>query len=358
MELTAKKTDTKKEKAQSAKNRKKPKHLVRKVLIILVVLALLVGSAWYLIRSLQAEYTVTYQAYTASVGTISNALSFNGTLQAINSAIYTANSPGTVRTVYKQAGDQVHKGDKILKLSTGQLVEAEFDGEVNVMEVKEGDSVAAGADLCQIVDFVHMKTSIRVDEYDINDVHVGDVIRVTTTANEKTFESKIAAINHTSSSSGSVAYYTATAYVNVDGEVFPGMQLTVTLPQEEASNVVILKMNAISFDEENSAFVYTKDDNGEMQKTYITTGVSNGSYTEIKSGLSDGDIVYAEVEVETQSAAGSFLSDLFGQTQVMGNPQDFSRDMKGAPDGNFNFNPGSGERPSFGGGGGFGGGNR
>ena len=348
MEATA---TTQPEKAKTkTKAKRKSRHIIRKIMIILLILAILAGAGWYLYSSLQAQYTTTYQPYTASIGTISNALSFNGTLQAVHSASYTANSSGTVKAIYAQAGDQVTKGDRLLRLSTGQTVEAEFDGEVNVMNFAVGESVNAGDTLCQVVDFQHMKTSIRVDEYDINDVHVGDAIRVTTTANEKTFESSISAINHTSSSSGSVAYYTATAYVDVDSEVFPGMQVTVTLPQEEASNVVILKMSAISFDEENNAFVYTMDDKGEMQKTYITTGVSNGSYTEIKSGLKDGDTVYTEVKTETANAVTSLFGSLFGQTQVMGGMPG----SQGGPDGSgFSFDPGS--MPDFGGGS-FGGG--
>lgn len=363
------------ERQAKAKNKpkKKSKHIFRKMMITLIVLLVLGGAVWYLISSVQAEYTVTYQPYSASIGTISNALSFNGTLQAVNSAAYSASAGGTVRTIYVQAGEQVKKGDKLIKLSTGQVIEAEFDGEVNTMECAVGDTVSAGDRLCQVIDFTHMKTSIRVDEYDINDVHVGDKIRVTTVASEKTFTTSIAAINHSSSSSGSVAYYTATAYVDVDAGVYPGMQVTITLPQEEASNVVVLKMSAISFDEENSAFVYTKGEGDEMVKTYITTGVSNGSYTEIRSGLKDGDEVYTIVETETPNAMTSLLSSLFGQTQVMGGGSQgggrggsqgggFSFDMGtmggGSDNGGFGgFGGGSFGGGSFGGGG-FGGGGR
>ena len=295
----------------------KSKHFIRKIIVAVLIIALLAGAVWYLFRSLKSEYTVNYQPYTATVGTISNSLSFNGTMQAVHNTTYTAESSGTVRAIYVSAGDTVHKGDKLIRLSTGQVEEAEFDGTVNVMNLEVGDSVDAGDTLCQVVDFNHMKTSIRVDEYDINSVHIGDEIRVTTVATEKEFSSSIAAINYVSSSSGSVAYYTATCYIDVDKEVYPGMQVTVTLPQEEADGVVILKADAISFDEENSAFVYTMDEKGNMEKTYITTGVSNGSYTEIKSGITDGTTVYTEVKVESTSGS-SLLSSLFGGSNVMG----------------------------------------
>ncbi|MDO4484815.1 MAG: efflux RND transporter periplasmic adaptor subunit, partial [Clostridia bacterium] len=297
----------------------KSRHIFRKMIIWLLVLLIAAGVGLYMFGQMRAKYTVTYQPYTATIGSISNALSFNGTLQAIDSATYTANSDGTVRTVYVKAGDEVRDGQKLLRLSNGQTVEAEFDGTVNVLDVKVGDDVKAGDTLCQVVDFVHLKTEIRVDEYDINSVHVGDAIRITTTANEKTFDSTIAKLDHLSSSTGNVANYTATAYVDVDKEVFPGMQITVTLPKEEVQDVVVLKLDAISFDETNRAFVYTRngdDEESEMEKTYITTGVSNGSYVEIKSGVKEGDTVYAVAKTQTIDP----MMAMFSQTQVMTGP--------------------------------------
>ena len=293
---------------------RKKKHILRKILLTLLVLLVLAGAALFAVDKLQQKYTVTYDAYTAARGTISNSLSFSGTLQLRSSAAYTANASTSVRSVFTKVGETVKKGDKLLRLLNGQTVEAEFDGRVNQMNVKEGDNVAAGDELVQVADFEHMKVSIRVDEYDINDVRVGDACRVTTTATEKTFDSVIADINYISSSSGQVAYYTATAFVDVKAEdgVYPGMQVTVTIPQEEATNVVVLKMDAISFDETNKAFVYTMNEAGELGKTYIETGVSNGNYVEIRSGLNENDTVYAVTETAAGSTVNGLLSGIFG----------------------------------------------
>ena len=299
---------------------RKKKHILRKIVVTLLVLALLAGAALFAVDRLKQKYTVTYDAYTAQKGTISNALSFSGTLQLMHSATYTASSSSTVRFLYTETGAQIKKGEKLLRLANGQTVEAEFDGRVNQLNVAEGDSVSAGAEMIQIADFHHMKVSIRVDEYDINDVHVGDACRVTTTATEKAFTSQIADINYISSSGGSVAYYTATAYVDVTDEdqVYPGMQVTVTIPKEEATDVVVLKMDAISFDETNQAFVYTMNVAGEPEKTYVETGVSNGNYVEIRSGVAENDTVYAVTQTAAQSTVNSLLSGIFGGQRFNG----------------------------------------
>ena len=129
---------------------------------------------------------------------------------------YTASSSATVRAVYVTLQQDVKAGDALMRLSSGQTVEAEFDGRINQLYVAEGDKVSAGANLVQVVDFEHMQVSVRVDEYDISSVHAGDECRVATVATEKTFTSTIDSINYVSSSAGSVAYYSAIAYVDVE----------------------------------------------------------------------------------------------------------------------------------------------
>lgn len=301
----------------AVKRPKRKRRVLRRILTVFIILALTAGAGIYAYSSLREAYTTTYTGYTASIGSISNALSFSGSLSLIDSQTYAAETDATVRTVYVQAGDQVQTGDKLVRLSGGGTVKATFDGRVNSVKVAEGDTVSAGTALVQVADFTHLKASIRVDEYDISDVYVGQKCTVTATAVEKSFESQIAEIDYISASAGSVAYYTATVYVDVDEGVYPGMQATVSIPQEEAENVVVLKEDAISFDEDNSAFVYMYDDNQELIRVPIEVGVSNGNYVEIRSGLDAGDEVYVEVEVKTEaSGLSGLMSSLFGGQQV------------------------------------------
>ncbi len=296
---------------------KRRKRIVRRIILLLLILLVLAVLAYIGYNKLKAEYTVTYQEYSATIGTISNSLSFSGTLQTVNSKTYSPASAVTVRNLYVKIGDDVKAGDKLMRLSNGQTLTADFDGRVNQLPVAEGDEVSSGGTLLQLVDFSHMKVSIRVDEYDISDVQAGDACRVTTTATENTFDSVIDNINYVSSSSGSVAYYTAIAYVDVGEGVYPGMQVTVTVPQEEAADVVILKEDALSFSRTNQAFVYMADADGNMQEVYVKTGVSNGNYVEITEGLKSGDTVYVEVETE-ESSSVSLLASLFGGRSIMG----------------------------------------
>ena len=301
------------EKKTGSTGRKK-KRILRRIAGILALLLILAGAGVYAWAKLRDQYTVTYDEYTATTGTISNSLSFTGSLALRDSASYTASGSATVRNVYVAEGETVKKGDRLVRLSSGTTFTADFDGRVNLVSVKTGDEVQSGDTLVQIADFEHMQVSFRIDEYDIGDVQVGEKCTVTATATEKVFESAVESINYISSSTGNVAYYTATAYVDVDGGVYPGMQVTVSIPQEEAANVVVLKADALSFTLENQAFVYKMKEDETLEEVQVEVGVSNGNYVEIKSGLKAGETVYT-VSEKTEDSLNSLLTGLFGQQQ-------------------------------------------
>lgn len=338
---------------RKVKTRKR--RIVRRIVLCLILALALGAAGFFAYNALKAEYTVTYDSYTATTGSISNALSFSGNLSLVDSETYAATSSGTVKAVYAAAGDEVEKDAKLIRFTDGETIKAGISGRVNRMNVAAGDEVSAGEELTQVADFRHMKVSFRVDEYDIGDVKVGQACTVTATATEKKFETAIESIDYISSSSGNVAYYTATANVEVDdASVLPGMQVTVSITQQEAQDVVILKVDAISFDATNQAYVWMKNDAGELEQKYITTGVSNGNYIEITDGLSEGDEVFVEVETTATSGAAGLLGGLFGGQQF-NQPQGGPGNMPGGGSGGFSFDGGSmpdfsgGERPSFGG---------
>ena len=147
----------------------------------------------------------------------------------------------------------------------------------------------------------------------------------------------------------STAYYTVTAEFSGTDSVLPGMQVTVTIPEEEADNVVILNRDALSFGRGNSAYVLMKNDAGDMEEVSVELGVENDSFVEIKSGLSEGDVVYVVVENSDASTGG--LASLFSSLTGGTTQQSQSSSTGGMPSG-FS-GPGGGDMPS---GGNFGGG--
>ena len=352
------------EKPETKKKKKGRKKKILKRIIWLAVILLVLGIVcWSVYSRLMAEYKITYDPYTATTGSISNSLSFTGSMQLIDSATYTASSDTKVREIYVSEGDRVKDGDKLMRLNGGETIEAEFDGTVSSISVEKGDEVKSGDTLMTVADFDHMVVSVRVGESNIAQVSAGQSCKVTVSSAGANFESVIDKIDYVSYTGNNVAYYTATVNVDTsDAEnVWPGMQATVTVPLEEAQNVTVLKMDALSTARNNTAYVYKENENGEMEEVTVTVGVSNGNYVEIKEGVTSGETVYkiAEKEEEATGLAG-LLSGLFTNRQVNrpgrsgsggsggGNMPDFSNmDFSNMPSGGF---PGGGSGGSSGGG--------
>ena len=129
------------------KKAKRKKGVLRRLLTMLILLVVILAAGYYAYSSLKQEYTVSYTGYTASIGSISNALSFSGSLNLIDNQTFSADRDSEVRTVYVKAGDHVQDGDKLVRLSNGDTITAEFDGRVNTVSVEAGDEVSAGASL-------------------------------------------------------------------------------------------------------------------------------------------------------------------------------------------------------------------
>ncbi len=300
--------------------RKKRRRRIKRLIIWLIILLVgFLAVRLFVIPKLKASATLTYDSYTATQGSISNSLSFSGSIDVVNSETLAAEGAGTVRKIYVQEDDAVSLGDRLIRLSNGEIIKAGFDGEVNELSVEEGDEVSANDSLIQIVDFQNLQVSIRVDEYSVASVSVGQACNVTVTALDQTFESTISHINRIPAGGNSTAYYTVTAEFSGSEDVLPGMQVTVVIPEEEATNAVILSQDALSFGPQNNAYVLMQNDEGEMEQVYVETGVDNDSYVQIVSGLQAGDTVYKEV-ASTEEASGimSLFSSLNSQQSTAG----------------------------------------
>ncbi len=371
-EMTEEKVrETEKTEKPAKKKKSRKRKIVRRLIWTVVILLVLGVTGWSVYSRLRADYKITYDPYTATTGSISNSLSFSGSMQLVDSASYTADADTKVREIYVAAGDSVKEGDKLVRLANGTTVTAEFDGTVSSVSVAKGDEVKNGDALVAVADFDHMSVSVKIGESNISEVAVGTACKVTVSSANATFDSVIDTIDYASYSGNNVAYYTATVNVDTTGtdNLWPGMQATVTITQEEAKDVTVLKMDALSTARDNTAYVYKETESGEMEEVVVTVGVSNGNYVEIKDGVTAGETVYKVAEKEEElTGLAALFSGLFSNRQVnrpgsgrsgqggSGMPDMGSFDMSNMPDmSNFSGFPGGGSGGSGGSGGGSGG---
>lgn len=94
-------------------------------------------------------------------------------------------------------------------------------------------------------------------------------------------------------------------------EVEFGTFATVVVVNDRADDRLCVPYDAINKDEDNGYFVYRYD--GEnSEKVYVKTGLTNGNFTEIVSGLSEGDVVLSEFRLKTGSKTATITKGSLG----------------------------------------------
>ena len=94
--------------------KKKRKKIIRRVIGWLVFLLIAAGAVRLFVwPKLTAGATITYDKYTAQTGTISNSLSFSGSVSVKNYETHTAESSCVVRQIFVREEQKVKKDDKL-----------------------------------------------------------------------------------------------------------------------------------------------------------------------------------------------------------------------------------------------------
>lgn len=259
----------------------------------------------------------------------------------ISKATAQTQSNGDLESIYKSIYESAQKGYDNVKSSIDALnagwVAAE-DGivsEVNItegetVEAKESTSLSSGFDISSIVSAVTSggnisdivggffsadETGVKVQYYpleisfmlnkgDLSKVSVGKSVTVKSeTGKELHGEvSYIAAVATSSSgvdinsllgtSSGSTGGIEAKVTLNeADSGVIIGLDADVSIETEEKNGCLTVPVESIQYDESH-AYVFVYDPNKKIiNRKLVETGIFDGTYYEITSGISEGDII-------------------------------------------------------------------
>ena len=273
------------------------------------------------IRVNNAGGLTTAQAATANVNGVSSIASATFAYQAERTL--TALASGTVSAINVQEGDAVSKGDILIELTGDDLTESiqsaseslrsaeismqnqqdnmsnytitsPISGTIIEKDAKQGDALTSGSTLCVIYDLSYLEMVINVDELQIGALSVGQKVQLTADAvTDKTYVGTVTRVSMKGSSSGGTTTYPITIRIdNTDG-LRPGMNANAEIVVAEANNALVVPnaavirggyvlvskkspsaANAVEDMDAPDGYVYVK----------VETGVSDDSYTEIKSG--------------------------------------------------------------------------
>ena len=206
--------------------------------------------------------------------------------------VQTAKDALKVKELYVQEGDRVEEGDALLRSGDGTRVYAAYSGTIEELYVETDDALQPGSQIARIVDYDALEVSVDVDEYDIDAIEEGKEGEVYLNALDTTVPGTVTEIARNATTEAGVSYYPVKLEVEAAQNVRSGMSVEVSILNQQALGAVSLSLDALSYDEYNRPFVYLKDAEGKLVAEYVETGVSDGQYIEIVSGVSEGEAVY------------------------------------------------------------------
>ncbi|MFR8976836.1 MAG: efflux RND transporter periplasmic adaptor subunit [Christensenellales bacterium] len=284
---------------------KKKKKWIKWV-VILVIVAAVIG--WFMMVSRKTQ-DVAYTDVQATLGSIETYYNFDGLVKAKRVQTITAAQSDKVRTVYVTQNQQVKKGERLYRLEGGETVEADIAGEVTGLYVEQGGVVTAGETTVQIIDMNSLEIELNVDEYDVAAVVPGQAVQVNVLAPDVSFAGSVMALNKNARPPAICRITRRRSRLTRRKNVYPGMQVSAKVLKEQAEDAVLIRQDAVQFDDYNKPYVLVRGADGKsVEQKSVTVGVSDGMNCEITSGLNAGDTVL--------KSSGVTMAELMEQMQA------------------------------------------
>lgn len=312
--------------------------------------------------------------YTASIY-IGNYSSYGQTsINLSASSVVTAEASGKVTGLSWLAGDTISEGQQICTI-TGDSVDnsienakismenaqsslenaqetlddysitAPISGEVVTKTAKAGDKIEGGSDgtLCVIYDLSYLEMTMSIDELDISDVAVGQEVQITADAVEgTTYTGVVTKVSVAGTTSGGITTYPVTVRIDETEGLRPGMNVDAEIILESAEDVLAIPSGAvnrgntvlITADSPSAANAVDQEAPEGYVYVEVETGISDDSYTQVLSGLQEGDTV---AYLQTASGSDGMAMGAMGMM-----PSGGMGGMSGAPGGGMGGGPGGG----------------
>jgi HlyD family secretion protein len=205
-----------------------------------------------------------------------------------------------------QAQAQVQQSESSLKQLEEQLsyttVTSPMDGVILSRDVELGDAVSSilvmgstATLVMTIGDTNQVYVQGKVDESDIGKVYMGQPARIKVESfKDKTFQGKVTKIAPLGVEKDNVTTFEVRVSIdNPGGELKANMTANAEILLEEHKKVITIPEQAVIYDKDRNASVEVPDPSQKKgrRKVTIKAGISNGTRTEVLSGLNVDDKV-------------------------------------------------------------------
>jgi HlyD family secretion protein len=257
---------------------------------------------------------------------------------------------GVAKNTYESSVHEIERAQAGSSQARDQLskttVYSPIDGTVTILNSKLGERIVAtgqfaGTEVMRVADLTHMQAVVDVNENDVPNVKVGDKARVKIDAyGDRKFKGTVAQIANTGKTTGAGTQEEVTNFevkINLDREnvlLRPGLSCTADIETNMVKDVVAVPMQAVTIrtgesnvspeeiekkkqkaadrdkGENNAEYLNERQEKqaqkeereklakvvflkkgSKAQMLKVTTGISDDTYMEIRSGVKPGDEV-------------------------------------------------------------------
>jgi multidrug efflux pump subunit AcrA (membrane-fusion protein) len=198
-----------------------------------------------------------------------------------------------------QAKASLNEAQVLLSYAT---IRAPISGTIGSVATQQGETVTASLNaptFITIIDLNRLEVDTYVDETDVGKVKVSQEATFTVASfPDKDFKGKVMAIYPKAIIQDNVVYYiTIISADNPEGLLKPEMTATVNISLQKRENVLTVPNGAIR--REGGKKIVFVLQNNQPVKREVKTGWKDSSYTEILSGLNEGErVVVGEIPGE------------------------------------------------------------
>ncbi len=263
-----------------------------------------------------ARINVPYLLTTTDKGYISNVyIELNDKKWEGNRVAYLINMPvsedyKTLEEKRQNLTRQIAEAKAILESGA---VPSPIDGIVSVITAPSTTEVAANTSLATLYVGNQKEMVVSVDELDITNVEVGQSATVVMDAlQNKVYGGQVTHVSQIGTADSGVTVYDVTISLEGDEQLKIGMNGTATIMVQEVRDTLLVPIAAMNTSRDGQ-YVWLKDENRAEEsdepgvKTFITTGLSDDSFAQVLTGLSEGDTVLITREADTGNGTRNFM---------------------------------------------------
>lgn len=253
-----------------------------------------VGSGaykYYWEKEMGQEEEVIWREYPVTKDSIISYFDGSGKI-TLHEETYTRETWMMVNEIFVKEGQEVTKGQALLKNTVGTVIEAESDGVIKKIHAEKDKEIAYKKPIITVGNYDKKSVKLDVSQEDINSVTIGQKIILNFLAERETeLEAEVTEINSLPKEASDTIQYVVTATLApTDVKLLEGMTGTAKFIRKSVEDVLVLSNKAIEL-KDGKQYVLVRDQANKIKKVTIKTGFSDGRVSEVVEGLKDGDMV-------------------------------------------------------------------